>query len=370
VSEILSGDEWRRVAVVTLERSLGLRSGQSVAIDAGSHGVHLAEVLAREARRLGIRPVIFHQPRPPRQSKTRKGIHGDPHALSRLERAAASATDGYIFLASSIEESQERDRLPPLLRQALDRRDADLTRTLVEHSVRSVRLMPATMSESAARLFQVDIQAWKREILSAIAVDPKVLRRTALPMARRLVRGKRVTIQHSNGTHLELGLAGRTPLVDDGVVDVADEKIGRFGTILPGGFLVVAVDETIAEGRFVSNRPTRSRRGTIESIEWVFRNGRLAGFGAGRGRALLTERYRRAGRERNRPAALEIGLNPELHDSPLGEDQELGAVSVEIGRNDVFGGRSRGSFFEFATLRGATLLVDDRPILKDGRPCS
>lgn len=79
--------------------------------------------------------------------------------------------------------------------------------------------------------------------------------------------------------------------------------------------------------------------------------------------------YRKAGRERNRPAALGIGLNPELHDFPRVEDQELGVVAVEIGRNDDLGGRTRGSYRQFALLRGADLFVDDRQLLRAGRPC-
>ena len=107
--------------------------------------------------------------------------------------------------------------------------------------------------------------------------------------------------------------------------------------------------------------------GLMSNLQWTFRNGRLAHHEIGRGKTLFDDSYRTAGREKDRPGVLLIGLNPEIRDFPLAEDQESGVVTVEIGHNEDFGGRTRGTFRSFATLRGADLYVDDELLLRRGR---
>jgi leucyl aminopeptidase (aminopeptidase T) len=361
------GAAWRRVAATVLKRSLGLRRGQSVIIETWSHTLRAAEILSVEARRLGIRPILLHVPEWSFFEAQKNASPLNANALAGAELAAAAACDGYILLPASLDDFRRRELLPPPHRRAYDRRRLDWNRTLVNHSVPSVHLLASTATEPAARQFGVDLRSWRRESLRASSVTPSSLRKEAKPLARRLQRSRRITITHPNGTHLKLGLVGQRPVIDDGMVDSQDLIDGRMGTTVPGGYMVVALDDRIAEGRLVSNRPSRYRRGVISGIVWTFRNGRLDHYEIEKGRKLFDDSYRRAGRERNRPALLEIGLNPEIRDFPLAEDQERGVLTLDIGHNDDFGGRTRGSFRQFALLRGGSLLVDDRPLIRSGR---
>jgi leucyl aminopeptidase (aminopeptidase T) len=362
-----AGAGWRRVADSVLTNSLGLSRGQSVIIDSWAYTVRAADVLAGEARRLGIRPILIPVSEwsvpVPRNGRSAS----DSGALARFEVAAAAACHGYVCLNPSLDDFVRLSRLPAALREARNRRIDHWNRTLVSYSVPSVHLLAASVSPEAARHHGVSFDAWERESIRASTVNPALLRQEAIPLARRLSRGHRVTITHSNGTHLELGLVGRRAWVDDGAVDAEDRKGGQWGTIVPGGFMAVAVDEKVAEGRFISNRPSRQRPGVIRGQEWRFRDGRLDYYDIGEGRALFESNYRLAGRERDRPAVLVIGLNPEIRDFPYAEDQERGVLTFEIGHNEDFGGRTRGSFRHWATLRGADLFIDDEPILRAGR---
>jgi leucyl aminopeptidase (aminopeptidase T) len=361
------GAGWNRLASSVLKRSLGLRHGQSVIIETWSHTLRAAEILSVEARRLGIRPLLLHVPEWSFFEAQKAADAWDANALSPVELAAAAACDGYVFLPPSPEDVRRRDRLPAPNQRAFDRRRVEWTRVLSRNSVPSVYWFSSSVTTANAREFGVDLSRWRRENFRACAVSPAFLRREGKRLARKLLRGRRVTISHPNGSHLELGLSGRRPVIDDGVVDKADLAAGRVGTVVPGGFMGVALNERTADGTFISNRPTRWREGVIQGIRWRFRHGQLDHYEVETGKALFEPAYRVAGRERNRPAVLSIGLNPEIRDFPLAEDQEWGVLMLCIGHNQDFGGRTDGKYRQFALLRGADLFIDDEPIFRGGR---
>jgi leucyl aminopeptidase (aminopeptidase T) len=366
----VSGDfttkSWARLASSVLKNALGLHRGQNVVIDTFAKTLPLAELLSNEARRLGIRPTILYIPdrlfEPPAGA-----CPSDAFAISRAELGTIAACDGYVFLPPGPEALKGRDRLPSAHRRALSRRQQDWNRSLALHSVPTVYLLAGSVTESAARHFGVNLEEWRRESFRASAVAPSRLRREARPFANRLRQGNRITITHPNGTHLELGLVGRQPVIDDGMVDRQDVSNGLMGTVIPAGSMVVAIDERVAEGRLISNLPSRYSGRAISGIAWTFRKGRLDRYEIEVGKSQFEGLYRRAGRERDRPALLYIGLNPEIHEFPRAEDQALGTLCLGIGHNDDFGGRTRGKFREYALLRGADLFIDDRPVLRSGR---
>lgn len=357
---------WSTVASNVLKRSLGLRRGQSVLFDTHAETLQPAELLSVEARRQGIRPVILCVPEDFYATQTRT-TPSNANAISPVEVAALQACDGYVYIPPSLENLQRREELPLRHRRATYRRSAQWNQELLRRSVPSVYLLDATVTRSAATQYDVNFSAWRRESSRASSVDPRVLQRAARPLARQLQRGRRVTIDHPNGTHLELALVGRPPILDDGMVDADDRQAGRIWTTIPSGLLTVAVEEGFAEGHWFSNRPSRHRRGAIRRMGWTFRKGRLVHYEIGEGRNIFEANYRSAGAERNRPALVSVGLNSEIRNFPLAEDQERGVVTLYVGHNDDFGGRTRGSFREYALLRGADLTVDGRPLLRAGR---
>lgn len=359
------GRAWHVAARSVLTRSLGLRRGQTLLIETFAHTLGVADVLAEEARNLGVRPIVLYAPGS--LFAPARGVPPDHlYAITRVESAAAQTCDAFIHLPPSPADLDRRDRMPPAYRRAFEARRHEWHRLLVRHLVPSVDFLAAGATEESARRFQVRPGDWEKESLRASSVPPALIRKEGLPLLRRLEAARRVTVSHPNGTRLELGLLGRAPYLDDGAISREDLAHGRVGTTVPGGYLAVALHERVANGRFVSNRPSRYRSGIVGGLSWTFRGGRVTHFDAARGRDLVAASYRKAGPERVRPALLEIGLNPEVHDFPLAEDLERGVVTLYIGHNDDFGGRTRGTYRQYALLRGADLSLDDTLVLKGG----
>ena len=361
------GKSWRRLAETVLRRTLGLRRGQTVLIETGSETLSAAEVLTVEARRLGIRPLLMHVPEWSFFEAQTVAAPEDANALSPAEVAALKASSGYILLPPSVETIRRRNQLPRSHQATIRVRRWAWNRLLIENSIPSVNLLAASATRADAAIFGVDFGRWQREIVAASLVAPRSIRSRAKPLLRALRSGRELTITHRNGTHLALRLLGVEPMLDAGEIRSSMADRGPLWTTVPSGYLVVPLDERAAEGRLRSNVPFHYRGDVIDGIDWTFRGGRLRKIDARNGRKRYLESYRSAGRERNRPGAIHIGLNPEMHDLPGLEDQELGVIAVVIGYNDDIGGRTHGTYRQYADIRGGTLAVDGKDIVRSGR---
>jgi hypothetical protein len=136
---------------------------------------------------------------------------------------------------------------------------------------------------------------------------------------------------------------------------------------VPDGSVYVAVDESTAEGTFVSNRMSGLSGEPARGGRWTFRAGRLTRQGYASGGASVRSAYAKGGSGRDRPAMLEVGLDPSVHVSPNLEENEKGAVSVGVGSNAGFGGTTRSRFMAHLTLAGAELVIDGRTVVRGGR---
>jgi leucyl aminopeptidase (aminopeptidase T) len=356
--------DWTRIASTVLKRSLGLRRGQSVIIRTWAPGLAAAEIFEAEAHRLGIRPLILYAADLP-SAGSRRSVNPDGEAgLTKIELAAIEASDGYIVIPAFPEGFGGRSRSATAHRRAFQEREWEWYRALVRKTVPSVFLHAATATRAAAREYAVNFPAWRRETVRASSIDPLTLQLRGKPLMRSLREGRHVRIVHPNGTKLDLGLRGNSPVLDDGRIDKQDLAEGRVFTMVPGGVISVALDERVAEGQLIANRPSRHRRGPIEGMTWTFRRGRLVSSRMREGRTIFEDSYRHAGPERDRPAILSVGLNPEIQDFPLAEDQAEGVVTLYVGHNDDYGGRTAGTYREYALLQRAELFIDDRPILR------
>jgi hypothetical protein len=358
--------ERQALAARVLRQSLHVRRGENVVIETWTGSVPWADALVAETRRIGAHPIVVYESEPGFWTVAQGKITRAMGALGGHELALLNATDVWVYLPGPADRARLH-AAPKAARLLLDSWDMQWYRLARERGLRAARLELTSPDPKSAEFYGVDLATWRRELTEGSRLPRSALLRSIRPVVGRLERGHRMTITHPNGTRLELKLKQRPVSMQDGQVGDANLRSGRFMTVLPGGALYVTPDERFAEGVFLSNRPSRHGRGTFGRARWTFRAGRLAEYEIGEGRAEFEEAYRDAGRERDRPAFVSIGLNPKIRDAPLFEDFERGVVTLYIGRNVDFGGATRGDYRDFALLEGADLTVDDRPVLRDGK---
>jgi leucyl aminopeptidase (aminopeptidase T) len=368
----------RQLADHILDRALGVRRGENLVVETWTAMLPLAEEIVLGARRRAARAVLLYEDDATFWRAVEEAGSEELGRVGSHEWALLSATNAYVYLTGP-SDSERVKRLSSADQAKLFAYDNEWFRVTEKAGTRRVRLDLGTTSAAAAREYGIDLATWRREIVEATLVGPDELERTGAHAEKVLAKGRRVTITHPNGTHLTLGLRGRAPTLHDGRVDARDVARGNGYEPLPSGWVVVALDEKVAEGTIRSNvagvvtagtsspGPEPHRVGPIRGGVWEFRGGKLEGFEFAQGDAAFRRLYRASAPGKERPGSLTIGLNPRIRTIPSMEDQHRGRVTLSIGRNAHLGGATRGTlFFGYLYLDGATVEVDGRPLVDAG----
>jgi leucyl aminopeptidase (aminopeptidase T) len=360
----------REMARVVLEKCLHVRSGEHVVVESWSETLDYANAFVLETLRLGARPLLLYQDEPTYWAAV---AENRPSSLGRVGdhlRAAIARSDALVtFFGPS-----DRERFHALPTSTIFRlseyRDS-LYAAAAKARTRAVQIALGRASPASAQMYGVDLADWRTELVDGTTVDPEVLHRRAGRVARALHHGRVLEVSHPNGTHLELGLRHRRPRVSDGLVPRAKPK-GDWNLVqLPAGVVSVALDERVADGTLLSN--VRNSVGVFDTVgeveggRWTFSDGRLARYTYTRGQDVFSQSYARGGHGKDRVGILSVGLNDRISMAPLLLDQEAGALTLQIGRNDTAGGTNHVNWWAWLILRGADLRVDGKALVKEGK---
>jgi leucyl aminopeptidase (aminopeptidase T) len=346
------------LAKVLLGPELNVRRGENVIIETWTHSLAYSTACVVEARRLGAHPMLLLED----ESAYWRSLDIAP-AVGRWSRvgghewAALAKAHAYVFFPGP-EDRPRFNQLPPTQRSALTTYNAEWYRRAKAARLRGVRCMLGYASDAQARFWGVRAPEWRDGLLRAtLGVEYAHLQRQGRAVAERLRTGKLLHITAANGSEVRLRLRHRAPVVEDGVVDRTDLDAGRNLATSPPGTVVVAVDESSAEGIAVANRASYLRGGRVEGGQWEVHAGHLANAWYTEGQEIFEAGYRDAPKGKDVVGLVSIGLNPKIGPGlPQVEDQEAGAVTIAVGGN-------QGSWI---VLAEATVAVDERPLLDRG----
>jgi leucyl aminopeptidase (aminopeptidase T) len=349
-----------------LAQNLKLRPGERVIIDAWTHALPWATALAREARGLGAFPIVLYNDESGFWDSVDAGESKILGALPKHEKAALKRTDVYLYLWGPGDRVR-LGRLAPPAAEEIFAFNEDWYKVARKSGVRGARLEVSRPFPTLAKAYGVSEDEWRQQIVEASLVPSSELKRSGQRIAKRLERGRELRLTHPNGTDLTLGLAGRVPRVNWGVVD-AEAKKRPYGMLvnIPSGSVVVALDEKKADGTLVANRASYFDSGKATGAEFTFRSGKLLRAEFDTGSELFRAPYEKSGKGRDRPGILSIGLNPKLANTPQVEDLERGAVLVSVGGNAYLGGANSSNFFGWSVLGKGRLELDGEVIADDG----
>ncbi|MCI4342293.1 MAG: aminopeptidase [Thermoplasmata archaeon] len=358
----------RELAHQILTKNVKLKKGESIVIEAWSNSLPYAEAMQLEARKLGAKPLVLYESEPGYWDAVASAPTQSIGEPGKAEWSALENADAYMYFWGPVNRDQVR-ALPDKKREALAAFNPKWYKTAAKHGVRGFRMEIALAEPMNAKYHGVDLDAWRRELLTASFVDPQEMHRIGTKVSKALEKGKRVRITHPNGTDLTLGLKHRKPVVADGEIDDTDKKRGQNVDSLPAGSVVVAVDEAVAEGRLVSNRPFRvlGQGYTAEGGEWEFKNGKLTSYRFEKGGDRFAKAYEAAPKGKEKPGLFEVGLNRLMKDAPTFEDQERGAVTLYLGGNTNWGGSNKVPFVTYLIVREPTVEVDGKVVASGGK---
>ncbi|HXW66779.1 MAG TPA: hypothetical protein VEL82_02720 [Thermoplasmata archaeon] len=339
------------LARFVLERILCLRRGETLTVEAWSHGVPWARALIVAARRRGATATLVVEDEPAffeglatRGARSPRPFAARPSRSDALVRLEGPEAFPRLF-------GIDRDRIDRMLGPAApDARDPSRGRP------RSVRLRVADASAIAAARFGLDAERWEAELYRASLVDPRRLVAAGRRLTRSLGRSRSLRLRHPNGTDLSLRLSAAPPRIWSGRASA--DTPGD----LPGGLWTARISAGSASGVWETNRPAYdrwARTPVVTRARLRFVAGRLREFDCESGEEALAA-FVRSGRGRVRPLRLAIGLNPEIDRAPEVGELGDGVASLWVGARPPAstGGGPRFSFV--ASLSGAEIERDGR----------
>ena len=358
-----------RLAKSVLRDALRLKEGETVTIEAWTRSLPWVDAFLVEARAMGARPMVIYDSDDAFWTNIEHGREKSLGTLGRQELAAIKESDAYIYFWGPSDRTRWH-KLPDSTMKSLTAYEDEWFKVAEEKGLRFCRIELGRATVELAKEYGISYTEWVEELLEASTIRPESMMRNGKKIAERIEKGSQIIITHDNGTKLELRLKGRKAFVDDGVIDEDDVKAGHGDCTIPSGYVMVALDEDFAEGKFKSNITTShfASRGRSGGGEWIFKQGKLSKYSYQIGEKNFSRLYQNGGEIRDRVGKLHIGLNPKIHHiAPLLEDQELGVVSLFIGSNEWLGGTNKGDFTSWLNLRGANLTIDGEPLLKNGK---
>lgn len=355
-----------KVAQNVLAKTLQVKKGDNVIIETWSESLPWAKPFVSEARKMGANPLLLYEDEEAFWEAVESGRAQDTGRVGDHEWSALDETAAYVFFFGP--SSWPRlDDIPEKKKKGLASYNGEWYKRAAKAKVRGARMYLGRTSPLAAERWKLDLKRWQDELLRASLVPPEQMHRLGNRIAERLKRGKTVTITHDNGTELSFQL-GKFPIqLDDALVDASDIKSGYNMATIPGGVVGVAIDHNSSEGMALGNHTCYPNSGPVEAPQWTFEGGRLTDLEYGSGGAPIKAEYAKAPKGKDRLGFFSIGLNPKLTMSPQMEDQELGAVLLHLGGNNFRGGKNACPWGTWMVLKGASVDLDGRPILTNGR---
>ena len=237
----------------------------------------------------------------------------------------------------------------------------------VERKIRNVNLPFAMMTLERAKVYGFDLGKWKGAVNGALTQDLTKLKEKGRRLAAVLENAHTVHLTAPKGTDLVFELGKRPVRADDGIIDDEDVRKKSLDAQLPAGSVLTTIPETSGNGRVAFDRPLQSMGLNVEGIEWEFKDGKVASMKARKNAEAISKQFDAASGDKDRIGWLQIGLNAKAGYDYLMDQIVEGAVQIGIGDNEYFGGKNTASFGMPATLSKATLEIDGKVIVKDGR---
>ena len=186
-------------------------------------------------------------------------------------------------------------------------------------------------------------------------------------VALNLERAREVRVRSRIGTDLKFSILGRQTQINDGIIDDDDLRRGLFLTSLPTGSVTVSIVEDSATGKVSFDLPIPQVGKLVHGLQWVFENGRVTVFNAEKNVEALKPIFDRAHGDKDKIASLTIGLNPRVRAGLMMDSFAKGTVTIGIGSNLDIGGKNDSDYGFEGTLSQATVELDGKTIVENGR---
>lgn len=355
------------LAEQVIKRSLALKEGEEIFIETFQHTIPLAEALAIEASKVGAHAHVMLST----DELYRRTLTEVPEEYLRqpspLMLEAYNSLSAMMYLGGP-ENPAIFEEMPAQRMSAMSEADKPFNDRFLERKIRGVGVELGQVTPERAKQYGLDFDAWSTAVQAALGANLEDISKRGRGLVDALEGGTTVHVTAKNGTDLTFEVAGRKAHLEDGVVDAEDIKKGNLFASLPAGSVSIAPRETTANGTVVFDKMALWGR-VLTNVRWTLENGQVTDYSVGDNAQIWEDFYGPATGDKDRIASFTVGLNTEA--KPLGVNLTdwfvAGAVGIAIGNNDFLGGANKTGFHWNATVLGATVTLDGREIIREGK---
>ena len=357
---------YRKMADTIVNKCLSVSKKDVVVVSTYQHTVDLAEEIAmacfdREADVLTILDtdrVFYHHLHVLPESNLR---HTSAHCMGLSRYSTVN-----IFIAGP-EDPKPMGKVPPGKYAALFEGEQPHGDYMRKQKIRTGYLGIGTVTPQRAEAYGFDYEEWKRVVTAASSVDPAEMLEFGSKLKRILDRGKHMRITTKAGTDLSWDLGNRKSFVFTPTLTEANMENGLFGVSIPAGDVSIAPIEKSVKGEALFDVPQPSIGKLVEGMRWTFVDGRVKSFTAKKNVKAIKGMWDKGHGDKDRVASVAFGINPKGKVGFLDTHLAMGAVTLRLGSNDEFGGKNKSDAGASASMSRATVEVDGRVMLKNGK---
>lgn len=365
-----AGTDFRSVAARVVGRSAGVTEGDLVLLTGDVRDLPLLEEMAVQVRRRGADALVS-------VGTERLGRRMYDEVPAKYDRQAPEFFQklaGVIDVSISTESAEGRTLkgVPPDRMAARGQAFQPVLALMQKRGVRSVALGNGLYpTAERAEQFGMSRAALAALMYGGIDADYEGLQAAGEAMRKRLAGGRELRITSPAGTNFTVGIGGRPILVSDGVISAEDRKQGGAATSvwLPAGEVYLTPVPGTAQGVIVADH-IFFEGGRIDGLRLQIKDGKMTSMTAKSDLARLRALHDAAGRGKDDIGVVDFGINPAIRlpeGAPVNVWSRAGALTVGVGNNVWAGGDNGVSFGIAPEVPKATVTVDGRELVKDGR---
>ncbi|MGV3589805.1 MAG: aminopeptidase [Adhaeribacter sp.] len=355
-----------------------VNAGETIILKGDKDQLNLLESLGEQIHKKGAFPVIMLES----EKLTKAGTLSVPEealvahhkALHKLDNKA----DLTIYIANNIDYANIYKQAPEAYAEKRRNAIKEYHNGAPENMASFREVYIGLPNKKMAEAEGIAYNTYEKMIMEAMAVDNEAIAAKGKQIAAILQAGKKVKVTTANGTDFTFMLAGRPTSIDDGIISEADLKSSVESdrmVALPTGLLLITGDESSGSGKIVAARDRQfGNQGPVKitSAVYQFQDGKLGSVKATTNQAFLEKRLKEAQPNATQFGGLVIGLNPAM--KVLSDEKQdfrpyeaEGMVFIHIGGNDWMGGKNKVKEGTTIPVEKATVAVDGKIIIKDGK---
>jgi leucyl aminopeptidase (aminopeptidase T) len=351
--------------------SANIKPGEVVVISGGKHTIPLMEALAIESQKAGGLVNMFLYSDIVERSYfidvPEKYLEIEPRFFAEWLKTI----DVWISLPGVEDHKAIYADIPEARFAKASKASQVIQGMLNEAKIKEVDIGYPTKEEAANN--KIDFAAFEKMHWAAVNADYKQISEKGRTLKGILKGAKSVRVTSPAGTDFTFSVGNRPIFVDDGIITAEKAKskffLERIAT-LPGGCIFFAPIEISGNGKVVVPK-NQCRSEPMTGVSFEFKKGKMQNFKAEKGAECFNETMAPYSGPKDMLSEVWIGLNPELKVIEDGgdyrPDSAAGLVWVGVGDNRLTGGKNDTLGGFYFPIVNATVLVDGKEIIKDGK---